>query len=72
MDVKARYSASADDLDKVHCFLPFQETKESSRKMQNLLLISLCLGKHPNQHLKMHEVGRMNVLKIEALDLEQL
>ena len=32
---KALYSASADDLEMVGCFLDFQEIRESPKKMQN-------------------------------------
>lgn len=42
------YSASADDLDTVCCFLDFQENNESPKNTQNQKLRVMCQGKWPN------------------------
>ena len=48
----ALYSASAEDLEMVACFLDFHEIKESPRNMQNPVTDFLCPNTLPNQHHK--------------------
>lgn len=59
MEANARYSALANDLNKVPCFLAFQDTRESPKKTQNLVTNFL-------------EVVNKIEQKIEVLDLEKL
>lgn len=43
----ARYSASADDLEMVVCFLAFHETKESPKKIQDPMVERRESGQTP-------------------------
>ena len=45
---RARYSASAEDLDTVVCFFYFHDIKASPRNTQELD-VDLCVSKHPPQ-----------------------
>ena len=55
----ALYSASAEDLDMVVCFLDFQETKESPRKMQKPVVDLLESGQEA-------QLASKNCIKEEA------
>lgn len=48
----ARYSASADDLEMVDCFLALHETKESPKKMQKPVVDFLESGHAPQSALE--------------------
>lgn len=66
MDVNVRYSASAEDLAMVVCFLAFHEIKESPRNTQKPMTDFLESRQDPQRLL----TGKKIVQKIEVLALE--